>query len=177
MQIVTHSDSSSADELVKLEVRATRNFRDIEPSRKNQPEKTHDEMLHGKHSSPHHLPKSALQETTGNHIIHVVMCVLLHSTQRSMGPLYESTCLQEFINKVECGFDILILTHSVPIAYLYEAQYISPDGTNGEQCTSYTLRSKGAKWHLLGFFGLSLFWHPQTVLQRTLLEGSLNEPF
>ena len=37
----------------------------------------------------------------------------------------------------------------------------------------YTLRSKGAKWHLLGFFGLSLYWHPQKVLQRTLLEGSL----
>ena len=30
-----------------------------------------------------------------------------------------------------------------------------------------------AKWHLLGFFGLSLYWHPQKVLQRTLLEGSL----
>ena len=37
----------------------------------------------------------------------------------------------------------------------------------------YTLRSKGAKWHLLGFFGLSLYWHPQKVLQRTPLEGSL----
>ena len=36
----------------------------------------------------------------------------------------------------------------------------------------YTVRSKGAKWHLLGFFGLSLYWHPQMVLQRTLLEGS-----
>ena len=36
----------------------------------------------------------------------------------------------------------------------------------------YTRRSKGAKWHLLGFFGLSLYWHPQMVLQRTLLEGS-----
>ena len=39
-------------------------------------------------------------------------------------------------------------------------------------CLTYTLRSKGAKWHLLGFFGLSLYWHPQMVLQRTLLEGS-----
>ena len=38
---------------------------------------------------------------------------------------------------------------------------------------TYTLRSKGAKWHLLGFFGLSLYWHPQKVLQRTLLGGSL----
>ena len=37
----------------------------------------------------------------------------------------------------------------------------------------HTLRSKGAKWHLLGFFGLSLYWHPQKVLQRTLLGGSL----
>ena len=37
----------------------------------------------------------------------------------------------------------------------------------------HTLRSKGAKWHLLGFFGLSLYWHPQKVLQRTLLWGSL----
>ena len=37
----------------------------------------------------------------------------------------------------------------------------------------YTLRSKGAKWHHLGFFGLSLYWHPQKVLQRTLLGGSL----
>ena len=37
----------------------------------------------------------------------------------------------------------------------------------------YTLRSKGAKWHPLGFFGLSLYWHPQKVLQRTLLGGSL----
>ena len=36
----------------------------------------------------------------------------------------------------------------------------------------FTLRSKGAKWHLLGFFELSLYWHPQTVLQRTHLEGS-----
>ena len=38
--------------------------------------------------------------------------------------------------------------------------------------SAYTLRSKGAKWHLLGIFGLSLYWHPQMVLQRTLLEGS-----
>ena len=36
----------------------------------------------------------------------------------------------------------------------------------------HTLRSKGAKWHLLWFFGLSLYWHPQTVQQRTLLGGS-----
>ena len=41
----SHSDSSSEDELVKLEVRPTRNFHDIEPSRKNQPAKTHDKML------------------------------------------------------------------------------------------------------------------------------------
>ena len=38
---------------------------------------------------------------------------------------------------------------------------------------SYTLRSKGAKWHLLGFFGLSLYWHPQMVLQRTLISKSV----
>ena len=25
----------------------------------------------------------------------------------------------------------------------------------------YTLRSKRVKWHILGFFGLSLYWHPQ----------------
>ena len=37
----------------------------------------------------------------------------------------------------------------------------------------HSYRSKGAKWHLLGFFGLSLYWHPQKVLQRTLLGGSL----
>ena len=40
----------------------------------------------------------------------------------------------------------------------------------------YTLRSKYAKWHLLGLFGLSPYWHPQKVLQRTILEGSLKNP-
>ena len=29
------------------------------------------------------------------------------------------------------------------------------------------------KWHLLELFGLSLYWHPQKVLQRTILDGSL----
>ena len=37
----------------------------------------------------------------------------------------------------------------------------------------YTLRSKGAKWHLLGLFALSLYWHPQKVLQRTLISKSV----
>ena len=45
----SHSDSSSEDELVKLEVRRPivqpDNFRDIAPSRKNKHAKTHDKML------------------------------------------------------------------------------------------------------------------------------------
>ena len=44
--------------------------------------------------------------------------------------------------------------------------------------SSYTLRSKGAKLHLLGLFGMSLYWHPQKVertLLRTLIWGSLKE--
>ena len=52
------------------------NFRDIEPSRKNQPAKTHDKMLEniGVHIT---LRKSALQENAScNHIIHVVMHVV-----------------------------------------------------------------------------------------------------
>ena len=31
-----------------------------------------------------------------------------------------------------------------------------------------TLKSKGAKLHLLGFFGLSMYWYLQTVLQRSI---------
>ena len=92
MQII-HSDSSSEDELIKLEVRPTRQFprhktEPQEPTRKNARQNA------GKHSSPHHLPKSALQENAS------LLCALLHSTQRSMGPLHESTCMQELLNKV-----------------------------------------------------------------------------
>ena len=32
----------------------------------------------------------------------------------------------------------------------------------------FTLGSKGARMHLLGLFGLSLYWHLQTVLQGTI---------
>ena len=55
------------------------NFCDIEPSRKNQPAKTHDKML----------------ENTGVHItyLNLLLCALLHSTQRS-------TCMQELLDKV-----------------------------------------------------------------------------
>ena len=31
-----------------------------------------------------------------------------------------------------------------------------------------TLKSKGAKLHLLGFFELSMYWYLQTVLQRSI---------
>ena len=98
----SHSDSSSEDELVKLEVRPTRQFprhrtEPQEPTRKNARQNA------GKPSSPHHLElylnllfKKMHHETT----LYTLLCVLLHSTQRSMGPLYESTCMQELINKV-----------------------------------------------------------------------------
>ena len=67
----SHSDSSSEDELVKLEVRPTRQFprhrtEPQEPTRKNARQNA------GKHSSPHHLSKSA----SCNHIIHVVMRIV-----------------------------------------------------------------------------------------------------
>ena len=72
----SHSDSSSEDELVKLEVRPTRQF----PRNRTEPQeptcKTHDKMLEniGVHIT---LPKSALQENAScNHIIHVVMHVV-----------------------------------------------------------------------------------------------------
>ena len=31
-----------------------------------------------------------------------------------------------------------------------------------------TLKSRGAKLHLLGFLGLSMYWYLQTVLQRSI---------
>ena len=77
----SHSDSSSQDELVRLEVCPTRQF-------------------------PRHRTKP--QEPTGAHItylnllfkkmhhaitLYTLLCALLHSTQRS-------TCMQELINKV-----------------------------------------------------------------------------
>ena len=95
-----HSDSSSEDELVKLEVRPTRQFprhrtEQQELTRKNT------EQNAGKHSSPHHLPESALQENASSATtLYTLLCALLHSTQRYMGPLYESTCMQELLNKV-----------------------------------------------------------------------------
>ena len=70
----SHSDSSSVDELAK--VRPTRQFprhrtEPQEPTRKNARQNA------GKHSSPHHLPESALQENAScNHIMHVVMRVV-----------------------------------------------------------------------------------------------------
>ena len=72
----SHSDSSNEDELVKLEVRPTRQFprhrtKLQEPTRKNARQNA------GKHWSPQHLPKSALQENaSSNHIIRVVMHVV-----------------------------------------------------------------------------------------------------
>ena len=36
-----------------------------------------------------------------------------------------------------------------------------------------TLKRKGAKLHLLGFFGLPMYWYLQTVLQRRVTRGSL----
>ena len=73
----SHSDSSSEDdELAKLEILPTRQFprhrtEPQEPTRKNARQNA------GKHSSPHHLPNSALQENAScNHIIHVVMWVV-----------------------------------------------------------------------------------------------------
>ena len=68
------------------------NFRDIEPSRNNQPAKTHDKMLEntGAHITYLSLLFKKMHHAT---TLYTLLCALLHSTQRS-------TCMQELINKV-----------------------------------------------------------------------------
>ena len=68
------------------------NFRDIEPSRKNQPAKTHDKMLEntGVHITYLNLLFKKMHHAT---TLYTLLCALLHSTQRS-------TCMQELLNKV-----------------------------------------------------------------------------
>ena len=68
------------------------NFRDIEPSRKNQPAKTHDKMLEntGVHITYRNLLFKKMHHAT---TLYTLLCALLHSTQRS-------TCMPELINKV-----------------------------------------------------------------------------
>ena len=90
----SHSDSSSEDELVKLEVGPTRQCprhltEPQEPTCKNARQNA------GKHWSPHHVPKSALQENAScNHIIHVVMRVVTFYSEKNLHSM------QELINKV-----------------------------------------------------------------------------
>ena len=88
----SHSDSSIEDELVNLKFVQPENFRDIEPSRKNQPAKTHDKMLEytGAHITYLNLLFKKMHQATK---LYTLLCALLHSTQRS-------TCMQELIIKV-----------------------------------------------------------------------------
>ena len=74
----SHSDLGSEDELVKLEVRPTRQFPQHRTDRatRTNPQKALQNVE--KQSSPHHLHKSALQENAScNHIMHIVMCVVI----------------------------------------------------------------------------------------------------
>ena len=70
------------------------NFRDIEPSRNNQPAKTHDKMLEntGAHITYLNLLFKKMHHATTLYTL-ILLCALLHSTQRS-------TCMQELVNKV-----------------------------------------------------------------------------
>ena len=95
----SHSDSISEDVWLNLKFVQPDNFRDIEPSRKNQPAKTHGKMLEntGVHITYLNLFFKKMHHAT---TLYTLLCALLHSTQRYMGPLYESICMQELINKV-----------------------------------------------------------------------------
>ena len=86
----SHSISVSEDELVKLEVRPTRQF---PRHSKNQLAKTHDKMLE---NTGVHITYLNLLFKKMHHAITLctLLCALLHDTQRSMGQLYESTCMQ-----------------------------------------------------------------------------------
>ena len=66
------------------------NFRDIEPSRNNQPAKMHDKMLEntGAHITYLNLLFKKMHHAT---TLYTLLCALLHSTQRS-------TCMQELID-------------------------------------------------------------------------------
>ena len=88
------------------------NFRDIEPSRKNQPAKTHDKMLENTrvHITYLNLLFKKMHHATTSYTL---LCALLHSTQRCMGPLCESTCKQELINKV-----VIKKNHKLYFAYI-----------------------------------------------------------
>ena len=91
MQIVTVIQAMRMNWL-NLKFVQPENFRDIEPSRKNQPAKTHDKMLENTEAHVTYLDllfKKMHHATT----LYTLLCALLHSTQRS-------TCMQELINKV-----------------------------------------------------------------------------
>ena len=98
MQIVTVMQSVRMNWL-NLKFVQPDNFRDIESSRKNQHAKTHDKMLE---NTGVHITYLNLLLKKMHHAItlYTLLCALLHYTQRSMGPLYESTCMQKLINKV-----------------------------------------------------------------------------
>ena len=85
----SHSDSISEDELVQLEVHPTRQFsrhrsEPQEPTRKSARQNA------GKHSNPHNLPKSALQENAS---------VQPHYTDYSDAIIQLGKLLQEGYNK------------------------------------------------------------------------------
>ena len=53
--------------------------------------------------------------------LYTLLCALLHSTQIYMGPLYESTCMQELVNKV-----VLKFFFTNYIYYMYQIDVSSP---------------------------------------------------
>ena len=88
-----HSDSSIVRmNWLNLKFVQPDNFRDIEPSRKNQPAKTHDKMLEntGVHITYLNLLFKKMHHAT---TLYTLLCALLHSTQRS-------TCMHNKLHKI-----------------------------------------------------------------------------
>ena len=124
------------------------------------------------------VPQHLQQFTSRNHLPNGIRSVWKYSPRLKLLEVKWNHCGQMWTNWTKNRLTSLVLTiaaklpdhHQNGFSLTHQSSRVESRRVESRRVESSfpTLKSKGAKLHLSGFFELSMYWYLQTVLQRSI---------